>query len=84
MLQKVCVIYIDYDDVKKEDIYEDKEDFLWLNGNEKEKKTEWDTSPYEWFAEDFRYFFGVDKTKFWHMPISLPDDKIKEFILSLK
>lgn len=59
------------------------EDFLWLEGTNEEKKTEWDTSPYEWFAEDFRYFFGIDKVNFWILPIPKPDEKIKDFILSL-
>jgi hypothetical protein len=44
----------------------------------------WDEQPSEWFAEDFRYLFGVDKDKeFWGLPIPKPNEQIKEFLLSL-
>jgi hypothetical protein len=64
-----------------------KEDFLYLHGTAEERTKyhgDWDTSPQEWFAEDFRYLFGVDKgEEYWGLPIPKPDDRIKEFILSL-
>jgi hypothetical protein len=62
------------------------EDFLYLNGTQEQKNQyrEWDMNPQEWFAEDFRWFFGVDQgDRFWGMPIPEPDKKIKEFMLSL-
>jgi hypothetical protein len=79
-------IYDYYDDKNKKNIYVDKEDFLYLNGNteEKNKYKDWDTNPIEWFAEDFRYLFGIDQgDKFWGFNIPEPDEKIKEFILNL-
>jgi hypothetical protein len=79
----MCHTYQGYDKQTDTQIYEDEEDFLWINGTNEEKSTEWDTNPYEWFAEDFRYFFGIDKVNFWKHPIPLPDEKIREFILSL-
>jgi hypothetical protein len=79
----MCHIYEGYDKETDTQIYEDREDFLWWEGTNEEKKTEWDTSPYEWFAEDFRYFFGIDKVNFWIHPIPPPDERIKDFILSL-
>jgi hypothetical protein len=78
----ICQIY---DDDKE--IYVDKEDFYYYNGNEEEKKKyhgEWDTSPQEWFAEDFRYLFGADQREmYWGLPIAPPDETIKQFFLSL-
>jgi len=62
------------------------EDFLYIHGthDQKEKYMVWDMNPTEWFAEDFRWFFGVDKgEKYWGLPIPKPDEKIKEFMLSL-
>jgi hypothetical protein len=85
----MCHIYKDWDEEKEENIYEDKIDFLYLNGTSEEKDKfhgEWDTNPQEWFAEDFRYLFGCEEgyKDYWgHKSIDPPDDKIKEFFLSL-
>jgi hypothetical protein len=60
----ICNVYVGWDDDKGEGIYEDKEDFLYLSGTQEEKRLyhgEWDTSPAEWFAEDFRYLFGCEE-----------------------
>lgn len=62
------------------------EDFLYLHGTQEQQKKyyDWDMNPQEWFAEDFRYLFGTDQgDKYWGLPISKPDDRIKEFMLSL-
>jgi len=86
--KSMCHIYIKWDKEKNEDIYDDKEDFIYLNGTPEEKRLyhgEWDTHPQEWFAEDFRYLFGVDQgEKYWGLPIEPPNEKIKEFFLSLQ
>lgn len=82
----ICRVYDFYDNEKKESIYADKEDFLYLCGTteQKEKYYGWDNNPQEWFAEDFRYFFGVDQGEpYWGHPIPKPDERIKEFFLSL-
>jgi hypothetical protein len=82
----MCHVYIDWDEKKEENIYEDREDFLYLYGTQEEKAKykEWDSNPQEWFAEDFRWFFGTDQgDKFWGHPIPRPDNRIKEFMLSL-
>jgi hypothetical protein len=84
-----CKIYVKYDDEKEENIYEDREDFLYMNGTQEEKDKyhgEWDTNPAEWFAEDFRYLFGCEEgyRDYWgHQSINPPDEKIREFFLSL-
>jgi hypothetical protein len=74
-----------YDDEKGD--YVIKMDYVFLYGDGKQKNIHegtWDTNPSEWFAEDFRYLFGIDQgDKFWGLPITPPDDKIKEFMLSL-
>ena len=82
----ICHEWIGYDDEKEETIYADIEDFLYLEGTQtqKQKYNDWDNNPQEWFAEDFRWFFGIDQgDKYWGLPITEPDDKIKEFLLSL-
>jgi hypothetical protein len=61
-------------------------EFSYYGGHEEKEKHHgtWDTDPAEWFAEDFRYLFGVDTGEpYWGMPIDPPDEKIKEFMLSL-
>lgn len=64
--------------------YVDKEDFLFLSGTQEEKTPDWDLSPQEWFAEDFRYFFGCDTgEEYWGLPIPKPTEEIREFMLSL-
>ena len=80
----MCNVYIDWDKEKDEGVYEDKEDFLCINGTHEQKDLSWDLSPTEWFAEDFRYLFGVDTGEpYWGMPIDPPDEKIREFMLRL-
>jgi hypothetical protein len=85
----MCHVYVKWDKEKDEDIYEDKEDFLYLNGTQEEKRQyhgEWDANPLEWFAEDFRYLFGCEEgyRDYWgHKSINPPDEKIREFFLSL-
>jgi hypothetical protein len=77
---------VDWDDEKGRGIYEDKEDFLYVSGTQEQKNKyrDWDNDPQEWFAEDFRWFFGIDQgDKYWGMPIPKPDNRIKEFMLSL-
>ena len=78
-------VYIGHDK-EKGNMYEDKEEFLYLHGTSEQKRKyhTWDMNPVEWFAEDFRYLFGVDKgDKFWGHPIAPPGNEIKEFMLSL-
>lgn len=74
-----------YDDEKEETVI--KVDYVFIYGDSKQRQQyqgTWDTNPAEWFAEDFRYLFGTDKgDKFWGLPIAPPDDRIKEFMLSL-
>lgn len=80
----MCKIYDHWDEEKEEAVYITKEDFLFMSGEVEDKELDWDKSPLEWFAEDFRYLFGVDKgEKYWGLEIEPPDDKVKEFILSL-
>jgi hypothetical protein len=85
----MCEVYVRYDNEKEKNIYESKEDFLYLKGTQEEKKQyhgEWDTNPAEWFAEDFRYLFGCEEgyRDYWgHQSIEPPDKKIKEFFMSL-
>lgn len=78
----ICKIY-DWD----KEIDMDKEDFLYLEGTQEEKRFyhgEWDTNPAEWFAEDFRFLFGSDQREdYWGLPIERPNNKIREFFMSL-
>jgi hypothetical protein len=79
-------IYDHYDEATGKNIYVDREDFLFLHGDYEQKKkySDWDMSPNEWFAEDFRYLFGIDQgDKFWGLPIPEPDDRVRDFMLSL-
>lgn len=81
----ICKIHMGYDEDKEKNVYEDQEDFLCLNGTQDERNAEWRLSPAEWFAEDFRFLFGVDKGEpYWGMPIDPPGNEIKEFMMSLK
>lgn len=75
-------VYKYYDEEKQESIYEDELDFDAIHKGY--SSFGWDLSPIEWFAEDFRYLFGVDVEPYWGLPINLPDEKIKDFILSLE
>ena len=83
----MCHIYTDREDEDGEEIYDDRIDFLYLYGTKEEKKEyhgDWDDSPQEWFAEDFRYLFGADqREKYWGLTIDPPDERIREFMLSL-
>lgn len=82
-----CNICVDYDEKTHENIYIQKEDFLYLMGTypEKSQYNDWDKNPAEWFAEDFRYLFSpADGIKYWGLPIPKPTKKIKDFMLSLK
>lgn len=82
----ICEVYDHYDEEKEENVYRQEEDFLYLYGTpeQQEKYRIWDNNPQEWFAEDFRYLFGVDQgEKYWGLSIDKPDEKVKEFILSL-
>lgn len=82
----MCEIYDYYDEETEKTIYKNEIDFLCQKGTQEEKAKyyDWDMSPAEWFAEDFRYLFGVDKgDKFWGFSIEPPDKKIREFFLSL-
>lgn len=78
-----CKSYDHYDDDKNEWVYNYFEEYLYLYGSHKDQNPVWDETPYEWFAEDFRYFFGVDKQEYWGLPIEKPNEKIRDFILSL-
>ena len=52
--------------------------------NDEYDTVDWDGDPQEWFAEDFRWFFGTDQgDKYWGLSISKPNDEVKDFILSL-
>lgn len=83
----LCNVWVDCDNGKDVNKYEIKEDFIFLEGTQEEKKKyhgDWDTNPAEWFAEDFRYLFGVDKGDiYWGLPIPPPDERIREFFMSL-
>jgi sarcosine oxidase delta subunit len=81
----ICKVYVRWDEEKKESIYEDREDFFCINGDyHTQRPRDWDEKPDEWFAEDFRYLFGVDKGEpFWGLPVPPPDEEIKQFFLSL-
>jgi hypothetical protein len=71
-------VYIRYDEETEKSIYGDKEDYLCLYNSPKD----WDLKPTEWFAEDFRHFFGNINS--WELTtIPEPDEKVREFILSL-
>lgn len=78
----ICEVY----DERREE-YTFTTSFVFLDGDSEQRRTyegTWDTYPAEWFAEDFRYLFGTDQgDKFWGLPIAPPDDRIKEFMLSL-
>lgn len=80
----ICKVYVRWDKEKEESIYEDREDFICLHGTQKQRDTSWELNPTEWFAEDFRYLFGVDTGEtYWGLPIDLPNNKIKEFMMKL-
>jgi hypothetical protein len=68
--------YLGWDEEKHEQIRGEKEDYFCLHGVK-----EWDERPTEWFAEDFRYFFGTYNS--WELSIPEPTEEIKEFMLSL-
>lgn len=69
-----------YDEEKHENKYEIIEDYVTYSNN----SIDWDKSPQEWFAEDFRYFFGADTGEpYWGLPIPPPDDSVKEFLLNI-
>jgi hypothetical protein len=82
----ICSVRTGWDE-NDDGIYEDMETFYYVYGTQEEKRKyhgDWDTSPLEWFAEDFRYLFGVDKGEpYWGLPIDPPDEKIRDFMLSL-
>jgi hypothetical protein len=73
----------EYNDSKNKWEEKEKEDFLYIGGDRLEQNPSWDEDPYEWFAEDFRYLFGIDKEKYWGLPIPKPDDTVYNFINSL-
>lgn len=52
--------------------------------NEKEiNYDQWDSSPQEWFAEDFRFLFGYEQDEYWGLGIDYPTPKVRDFMLSL-
>ncbi len=74
-----------YDDEKQRNVI--KQDFVFIHGNGKQRQQyegTWDTNPAEWFAEDFRYLFGVEQgDKYWGLPIPKPNKAVKDFMLNL-
>jgi len=74
-----------YDDEKERNII--KTDFVFINGNGKQRQQHegpWDLNPAEWFAEDFRFLFGIENgDKYWGLPIPKPNKKIRDFMMSL-
>jgi len=80
----MCKVYIKWDEENDEAIYENREDFYCLYGEPSQKPHEWDERPKEWFAEDFRFLFGVDTGEpYWGLEIPLPDKNIKEYFIKL-
>lgn len=76
--------WVKYDKVSDKDFYEDIEDYICLHSDHKDYSNDWDKLVTEWFAEDFRYFFGVDTGEpYWGLPIPEPNEEIKEFMLNL-
>jgi len=80
----ICKVYDHYDDENEITVYSDSEDFYCINGSHEQKPKHWHDDPVEWFAEDFRYLFGVDTGEpYWGFEIPLPDESIKNFFLKL-
>jgi hypothetical protein len=88
-LRNAPIIECEFDEEDEDgnDITVYRDDFAYISGTYEQKQQyhgTWDFSPLEWFAEDFRYLFGTDKgDKYWGLPIPKPNNKIKEFMLSL-
>lgn len=74
-------VYKGYDEENNKSIYEDEEDYEVLH--KRYGVIDWDMNPVEWWAEDFRYLFGVDVEPYWGMSIDPPGDEIREFMLGL-
>jgi hypothetical protein len=76
--------YVDWDKKTDEGVYETVHDFLCLSEKSEHHPRHWDEQPREWFAEDFRYLYGLDTTQTWGLPIPEPDNAVRGYFEALR